>query len=176
MHDAVGGFSFSWRCSARTKNPPPPQYTTHAPVAQHDDVPMTTPRFWIGVVSRDHVRMGVAGGFAMLNHGKLGPLTTLGPGDGLVYYSPRTAWPKGDMLKAFTAIGTVGDAAPYQAEMRPGLTGFRRDIDWMKATETPVASLSGRLDFTRGSWGMLARRGLFEITAADFQTIREAMT
>ena len=137
--------------------------------------PPMTRRFWIGVVSREHVLIGVAGGFAMMNHGKLAPLKRLGPGDGLAYYSPRTAWPEGEVLKAFTAIGTVRDAAPYQAEMRPGMLGYRRDIDWLPAAETPISLVIDRLEFARGNWGMLARRGLFEISDADFQTIRTAM-
>lgn len=134
-----------------------------------------TQRFWIGVVSREHVLIGATGGFAMMNHGKLAPLRRLTPGDGLIYYSPKTAWPDGAALKAFTAIGTVRDAAPYQAEMRPGLLGYRRDIDWLPAAETPISLVIDRLEFARGNWGMLARRGLFEISDADFQTIRTAM-
>ena len=134
-----------------------------------------TQRFWIGVVSREHVLIGATGGFAMMNHGKLAPLRRLTPGDGLIYYSPKTAWPDGAPLKAFTAIGTVRDAAPYQAEMRPGMLGYRRDIDWLPAAETPISLVIDRLEFVRGNWGMLARRGLFEISDADFQTIRTAM-
>ena len=134
-----------------------------------------TQRFWIGVVSREHVLIGATGGFAMMNHGKLAPLRRLTPGDGLIYYSPKTAWPDGAPLKAFTAIGTVRDAAPYEAEMRPGMLGYRRDIDWLPAAETPISLVIDRLEFARGNWGMLARRGLFEISDADFQTIRTAM-
>lgn len=134
-----------------------------------------TPRNWIGTVSREHVLIGVAGGFAMLNHGKLAPLRRLSPGDWLIFYSPKTAYPDGTPLKAFTAIGTVRDAPPYPAEMRPGMPGHRRDIDWRAARETPISGLMDRLEFTRGNWGMLARRGLFEISDADFQTIRAAM-
>ncbi|MFV0302849.1 MAG: hypothetical protein ACK5IP_18605 [Paracoccus sp. (in: a-proteobacteria)] len=73
-------------------------------------------------------------------------------------------------------IGTIGDTPPCQAEMRFGGQGYRRDIDWMPATETPIVSLGDRLEFTRGNWGMLARRGQFEISPADVQTIRAAMT
>lgn len=133
-------------------------------------------RHWISTVSREHVMIGVAGGFAMMNHGKLAPLKRLSPGDDLIYYSPKTAYPAGEPLKAFTAIGTVRDNPPYQAEMRFGGMGYRLDIDWREATETPIASLTDRLEFTRGNWGMLARRGLFDISDADFQTIRAAMT
>ncbi|MBA4489977.1 EVE domain-containing protein [Paracoccus sp. S1E-3] len=133
-------------------------------------------RYWVGTVSREHVLIGVEGGFAMMNHGKLAPLLRLSPGDGLVYYSPKTAWPDGAPLKAFTAIGWLRDSEPYPAQMPTGQTGYRRDIDWMAATETPIQSLSHGLEFTRGNWGMLARRGLFEISGADFETIRAAMT
>ena len=136
--------------------------------------PHQAARYWIGTVSREHVLRGVAGGFAMLNHGKEAPLKRLSPGDGLIYYSPKTAI-DGTPLKAFTALGQVGDRAPYLGQMAPTMMGYRRDIDWQKATETPIARLSDRLEFTRGNWGMLARRGLFEISAADFQTIRAAM-
>ena len=134
-----------------------------------------TQRHWIGTVSRDHVLIGVAGGFAMMNHGKLAPLKRLSPGDGLIYYSPKDAWPDGAPLKAFTAIGTVGDLPPYAAEMRTGQTGYRIDIDWLTARETPISQLTDSLEFTRGNWGMLARRGLFEVSGTDFQTIRAAM-
>ncbi len=137
---------------------------------------MTAARNWIGVVSRDHVMIGVREGYAMLNHGKLGPLTKLSPGDWLIYYSPKTSYPAGKILKAFTAIGTVRDRAPYQVEMRPGMMGFRRDIDWCEATETPISSLTDQLEFTRSSWGTMARRGLFEVNKADRQMIHRAMT
>lgn len=131
-------------------------------------------RYWVGIVSREHVLRGVADGFAMLNHGKEAPVKRLQPADWLIYYSPKVSI-DGAALKAFTAIGRVTDRAPYPAEMLPGVTGYRRDIIWQQATETPIARLSDRLEFTRGNWGMLARRGLFEISEADFQTIRTAM-
>ncbi|WBU59316.1 EVE domain-containing protein [Paracoccus albus] len=136
---------------------------------------MSERKHWVGVVSREHVMIGVAGGFAMLNHGKEAPLKRLSPGDTLIFYSPRISYPDGAVLKAFTAIGTVGVKPAYQAEMRTGQTGFRRDIDWMDATETPIASLTDQLEFTSGNWGMLARRGSFEISGADAQVIRAAM-
>lgn len=134
-----------------------------------------TARFWIGVVSREHVLIGVRGGFAMMNHGKLAPVRRMAAGDTLIFYSPKTTYPDGDTLKAFTAIGTVRDTPPYPAEIRPGMLGYRRDIDWLAGAETPISGLMDRLEFTRGNWGMLARRGMFEISQADFQTIRAAM-
>lgn len=132
------------------------------------------PAHWIGIVSREHVIRGVAGGFAMLNHGKLPPLRRLKPGDWLAYYSPKTAM-DGEPLKAFTAIGTIADREPYEAEMAAGMTGWRRDVDWRDANETPIAALTDRLAFAQGNWGMLARRGLFRVEDGDFTVIRDAM-
>jgi hypothetical protein len=51
--------------------------------------------FWIGVASRDHVNVGVTGAFIKLNHGKRAPLRRLKAGDGVIMYSPRTAYPDG---------------------------------------------------------------------------------
>lgn len=136
---------------------------------------MTNTRHSIGVVSREHVLIGVKGGFAMLNHGKLAALKRIAPGDSLIFYSPRTSYPDGAVLKAFTEIRVAGDKPPYPAEMRSGGTGYRLDIEWLDATETPIASLTEGLEFTSGNWGMLARRGCFEISDADQKVIRAAM-
>ena len=68
---------------------------------------MTT-KYWIGIASRDHVRMGTAGGFCQLGHGKAAPVRRLGSGDRIIYYSPRERMRDGAPIQAFTAIGKVG--------------------------------------------------------------------
>ena len=47
-------------------------------------------RFWLAVASAQHVRRGRTEGFMQVNHGKAAPLRRIRPGDGIVYYSPRT--------------------------------------------------------------------------------------
>ena len=37
-----------------------------------------TTKYWIGTVSREHVRIGVEGGFCQVCHGKKGPLARMG--------------------------------------------------------------------------------------------------
>jgi hypothetical protein len=64
-------------------------------------------RFWIGVASRDHVNVAVKGAFLQLNHRRKAPLRRLKAGDDVIMYSPRTGYPDGEPLQAFTAIGTV---------------------------------------------------------------------
>ena len=48
------------------------------------------------VVSREHARRGVEGGFVMANHGKKAPLSRMSAGDGLIVYSPRNTFPDGE--------------------------------------------------------------------------------
>jgi len=132
--------------------------------------------YWIGVVSKDHVDMGVAGGFTQLNHGKAGPLERMRPGDGFVFYSPRTEYPAGTPVQAFTAIGRVRPRAIFQAEagsMRP----FRREVDYLPAREAPIKPLIDELSFIRSKehWGAAFRFGFVRVPEQDFARIAAAM-
>ena len=52
-----------------------------------------TSRFWIGVASREHVHLGIAGGFSQLCHGKAYPLKRMTVGDWLIYWlCSRNLW------------------------------------------------------------------------------------
>lgn len=135
------------------------------------------PRFWLGVVSRDHVRRGVERGIAQLGHGKRAPLQRLTAGDWLVYYSPRTGIRSGEVVKAFTAIGEVADDGVWQAdegEFKP----WRRRVDYEpEADEVPVARLTDELELTSSAnWGYSLRRGLLELSERDFRLIQREMT
>lgn len=132
---------------------------------------------WIAVASAEHVRRGRTEGFMQVNHGKAAPLRRVKPGDGIVYYSPSTVLGEKDGLQAFTAVGTVREGEPYQGDMGSGFTPFRRDVEWAKASETPIKPLLDRLEFTAGksNWGYQLRFGLFPISAGDFALIAEAM-
>jgi len=120
---------------------------------------------------------GVAAGIAQTNHGVKSGIQRMSPGDGLVYYAPRTAYPDGAALKEFTAIGRVADADPWQAdegEFQP----WRRSIDYdATAHSAPIAPLLEVLEFTRGNrnWGFVLRRGQVELSHHDFAVIADAM-
>ncbi|MFE3703883.1 EVE domain-containing protein, partial [Nocardia tengchongensis] len=73
-------------------------------------------RYWLAVVSRDHVRRGVELGFAQANHGKRAAVERMSAGDGLVYYSPRTGMREGEPIKSFTALGTIAEGPAWQVE------------------------------------------------------------
>jgi hypothetical protein len=130
---------------------------------------------WINTVSRDHVERGVRGRFTQANHGRPYMLNRMERGDWIIFYSPKTSYPKGDPLQAFTAIGQVVDDEPYQtADDEP----WRRNVDFLDCAETPIRPLIEQLDFIedKSRWGFKFRTGVFEIDAHDFDVIRSAMT
>jgi hypothetical protein len=45
-------------------------------------------KYWMNTISRDHVRVGVEGGFTQAGHGKAAGLKRLNARDWLVFYSP----------------------------------------------------------------------------------------
>ena len=138
----------------------------------------TAPRqFWIGVVSREHVRLGVKGGFIQLGHGKKAPVQRLRAGDALVMYSPRTAYPDGEPLQAFTAIGVVSTGKVYQVQMTEDFKPYRIDVRFLQAKEAPIKPLVEALSFIKSKthWGAAFRFGQIKIPAEDFKLIAKAM-
>jgi hypothetical protein len=134
-------------------------------------------RYWVGVVSRDHVRRAVDGGFCQANHGEEAPMKRLSMGDGILYYSPREAMRDGAPVRAFTAIGRVDDDAPYQVVRSEQFKPFRRKVKYFDAEDAPIAPLLDRLSFSRDgkNWGLVLRRGFFAIDQADYEAVAEAM-
>ncbi|HVG50421.1 MAG TPA: EVE domain-containing protein [Xanthobacteraceae bacterium] len=134
-------------------------------------------RYWIGVVSRDHVERGVAGSFCQLCHGKASAMKKLSPGDWIAFYSPKTAMTGGEPLQAFTAIGQVKAGDPYTFDMGGGFVPTRRNVEFLPCREAPIRPLVERLSFIRNkqSWGYVFRFGQIEVPAPDFRIIAEAM-
>ena len=141
---------------------------------------------WLCVVHRDHVLSGVELGIVQTNHGVRSGIQRMSPGDGLVYYSPKTAYPDGDPLREFTAIGRVADDAVFQDADGAVMTNafgepyrpWRRRVDYDQfAVPTSVRPLIPVLDFTSASpnWGFQLRRGLIELSRNDFETIKAQM-
>jgi hypothetical protein len=129
-------------------------------------------RFWLGVVSKQHVERGVAGGFAQLCHGKSAPLRRMKAGDWLVYYSPSTAMRGGERLQAFTALGQVVDDRVYDVDLGDGWVPCRRDVRFEAVGAVPIAALAGALHLTaQPGWGMALRRGHLPLDEHDFALI-----
>lgn len=130
------------------------------------------------MASAEHVRIGRAGGFMQVCHGKAAPLHRVRPGDVVAYYSPTETFglPR-RRLQSFTAIGRVEDGEPYQADMGGGFLPFRRDVRWLPAREAAIRDLLPVLEFTAGrpGWGYALRFGILAISERDMLAIAAAM-
>lgn len=135
------------------------------------------PRYWMGVVHRDHALRGVSQGIAQTNHGAKFGVARMTPGDGFVVYSPKDLYPGGRSLREFTAIGVVAPGEVWQAEQgefRP----WRRKVDWDEsANSAPITPLLDVLELTRGlrNWGLQLQKGHLELSAHDFRIIAREM-
>jgi hypothetical protein len=136
---------------------------------------MNARNYWIGVVARNDVEQGVAGGFTQLNHGRAGPLERMRPGDGFLYYSPRAEHPFGTPVQAFTAIGRVAPGGIFQGEGEN--PPFRRRMEYLPASDAPIRPLLGALSFIRSKehWGAAFRFGFLRVPEEDFARIAAAM-
>ena len=132
---------------------------------------------WVAVASAEHVAIGRAQGFMQVGHGKGAPLKRLHAGDRVAYYSPVRVLGSKDACQAFTAIGTVRDDRVYHGVMAGGFEPFRKDVDWLAASEAPIRPLLESLSFTQGkaNWGYAFRFGLLKVTAEDMALIADAM-
>src|SRR5258708_19174917 len=103
-------------------------------------------RYWIAVASADHARRGREAGFMQVCHGKGGPLRRLRAEDGIVYYSPTVLFRGRDRLQAFTSIGFIKEERIYQVEMCEGFQPYRRDVNYLDASETSILPLLDKLE------------------------------
>jgi len=139
---------------------------------------MKTPRFWVNVVSFDHVKNGVKAGITQSCHGKSTPLKRMSEGDWIVHYSPKEAFQGSTPCQKFTSLGQVADDEVYQFDMGGGFVPWRRNINYLDCEPTPIAGLLEELTFTKGkerSWGMVFRYGFFEMKYQDFTLLYKEM-
>jgi len=114
---------------------------------------MMKAKYWIVVVSKDHIARGVEGGFMQANHGKSLSLKKLSTGDWVIFYSPK------------------------QYKMSKDFVPYRRNVTYYQCKETPLVHLINDLDFieNKKAWGYKFRFGFFEIGEDDFEQIRFEM-
>lgn len=137
-----------------------------------------TTKYWMSTVSREHVLIGVEGGFCQVCHGKKGPLARMKEGDWLIYYSPKESLGGNMSCQKFTAIGKIADNHIYQFQMSDNFIPFRRNVTYLQdVKDQSIRPLLEKLTFTQGkaNWGMQFRMGLFEISKNDFELIKQHM-
>jgi predicted RNA-binding protein len=134
-------------------------------------------KYWVVVVSKDHLEIGKKLGIVQANRGKAAPMKRMKPGDFIVFYSPKLHFEGKDPYKRFTAIARVKEGEVYQGDMGEEFTAFRRDAEYLPCDEADIQPLVPNLTFIRSkrSWGFVFRFGFFEIPEGDFQTISRAM-
>jgi hypothetical protein len=95
----------------------------------------------------------------------------------VIFYSPKQTYSGDKALQAFTAIGQVKDDELYQHKMSEDFIPYRRNVNFYKCEETPIAPLINELEFieNKKSWGYRFRFGFFEIHENDFDLIRSKM-
>lgn len=104
-------------------------------------------------------------------------LRRLSPGDGVVYYSPKEKMEASAKVQAYVAIGHISPGEIYQAQQSDCFQPSRRDVNYFESKDAPISPLLDRLSFSSGgaNWGLMMRRGLFEITETDFKLISQKM-
>jgi hypothetical protein len=138
---------------------------------------MTTTKFWVAAVSKEHTMRGVASSFMQVCHGKQAPLKRMKKGDYLVVYSSKITMEGNEKCQAFTAIGRVKDDDVYQFQMTEDFKPFRRNIDFLECQESSIIPLINDLEFipNKKSWGYPFRFGFLEINEKDFNLITSKM-
>lgn len=134
-------------------------------------------KYWIVVVSKDHVETGKALGVVQANHDKSAPMRQMQSGDLMVFYSPKLHYRGKGPLKKFTAIARVKEGDVYQEGKGGDFTPYRRDVEFLSCNETDILPLIPKLTFIedKQDWGYAFQFGFFEIPEADFETLSHAM-
>jgi predicted RNA-binding protein len=141
----------------------------------NDDTGQT--KYWVVVVSRDHLERGKQLGIVQANHGQAAPMKPMNPRDFIVFYSPKRQYEGKEPYKKFTAIARVKEGEIYQGDMGGGFIPYRRDVEFLPCQEADIIPLIDQLSFihNKKNWGFVFRLGFFEIPKADFETISKEM-
>ena len=101
----------------------------------------------------------------------------MAPADWIIYYSPVEIFGSKQPCRKFTALGQITSEAPYQVCMTPSFVPWRHDVTFKETKSIAIEPLIDTLSFIKNKqqWGFPFRRGCFEISAADFGIIAEAM-
>ena len=130
-------------------------------------------KHWIAVVSRDHAQIAARSGFLQVNHGKAAPLRRTSTGDEVFIYCPRSGMRAGEVLKRVEFRCVIENDTVYQGEQAPGFKPFRKDVRFDTGFQgISIGDVQGMELTANPHWGMLARRGFFEISPHDAALLR----
>ncbi len=130
-------------------------------------------KYWIAVVSKEHVLNGIDWEIMQVCHGKKAPLKRINKDDFIIFYSSKYRLKDKKPYQKFTSIAKAIDDEIYQVKMFENFEPFRRKVKFLKCSETEIKPLINDLDFIQNkkSWGYPFRYGLLEISKKDFDLI-----
>lgn len=131
-------------------------------------------KYWIGVASENHVKLGVNGGFCQLCHGKNTPLNRMKEGDWIIYYSPKETLETKVPYQKFTAIGKVLRGAAYQVELYPNFIPYRKNVSYLEHIVSVPLSMISKEPLWQEYRSRL-RFGHFEISKELFDILASLM-
>lgn len=134
-------------------------------------------KYWIAVACKEHVQNGKCEGIMQVCHGRVASLKRVKPGDWVIYYSPTEVYGQKAPYRMFTAIGQVLTGEPYQFKMSEDFIPWRRDVNFLEASDIAIQPLVDKLIFIKNKqhWGFVFRFGLIRIPEQDFCLIASAM-
>ena len=137
----------------------------------------STRKYWVSVVSRKHILIGIEHCIAQVGHGKELPLKRMRAGDWIVNYSSIESLENRKKCQRFTAIGKIRTGNVYQVDMGNGFKPFRIDVDYLRCNEADIRPILDELQFISNPkrWGYPFRFGHFEISEDDFLLISNTM-
>lgn len=138
---------------------------------------MSTRKYWIAVVSKEHAMRWVHGWFMQVCHGKKWPLSRMKEGDILIVYSPKLTMDGTEKYQKFVAIWSIPDENIYEYEMTPSFIPFRRNVVFHDSQEVSILPLLENLSFIKDPkhWWYPFRFGILEIPEVDFLLISSKM-
>lgn len=127
-------------------------------------------KYWVGVASKNHVKLGVDGGFSQLCHGKHAPLVRMKPGDFIFYYAPKVSLEGKESYQRIIALGKIVSEKPYQVSMGEDFHPYRKDVSFYHPErEVPLSELNQLAEWIEVRPRL--RYGHFEISKSLFQAI-----
>ena len=130
-------------------------------------------KHWIAVISLAHAQIAAKSNFLQVCHGKKAPLRATNAGDEVFIYCPKREICVSQSLKLIAFRGIFDDNHIYQVEQAPGFKPFRKDVTFDRDFQPiGIKDIVGLELTSCPNWGMLARRGFFEISPHDAHLFR----
>lgn len=133
--------------------------------------------YYLGIAEKSYVDLCTEAGVCVLGISGPSGVKKLNPGDGVIYYSPKTA-PDGEVLRAFTAIGEVTGEGEYERDFGSGTLLWCRNVAWRgEAREVSIYDHLDGLSWIKKpkNWGFYMRGSHRAIPGEDFARLSGAM-